>query len=225
MKRFQVLLGVGGIALVVGLNILVLSLIPKDSGLVAASFTIPRGERWHYLYEHNMGPGMTLEGDFRVPAGAPVRVIVLSASQYETYLEYGAVGAPLFQQSGTSGTFSFSPDSAGTYFLIFEHLSNTNAQNVNVNWRLHGNNYMTALVGGLVAAIGAGFLAWGFREKRQAALLAPPPLLGPDPAASVVFFPPPPPSAQVLPNTPGGAHGPEGPHTGPEDRPDHERGP
>lgn len=186
MKRFKILIVVGGILLVIGLIAAVNAPanISKSSG-----WSIPSGAGYYYVYTlSGMFSGEQLGFNYTLLSGGTVDVYLLNSAAYSSYSYDLSVSSSLYgRAASTSGTGSVVIPADGTYYLVVNHGtgSSGSTQDGTMSIQASGLN-VTVLAFGLVfAAIGILLLAFGYRRRREAQV-APP---GYAPPSQVTMFP------------------------------------
>lgn len=196
MKRFKVLVVVGGVLLIVGILI---ALGSPANGSKDSTFTIPNGAGYYYQYTFSgTFAGEQIDFSYAVQSSGTVDVYVLNAAQYSSYAYDLTVTSSLYANPGTvSGTGSVAVPESGTYYLVINHGSGfaSSSQDGQMSIRTSGLNVPLLAAGIVLAAAGIVLLALGYRLRTKA--LAPPP--GYLPPSQVLMFPP---AGQGLPPTP-----------------------
>ena len=158
MKSFQALVIVAGILIIIGIYV-VYPPLPVSDNLAA---NIPTGT-YYYRITFNIYKANQISGTYSVTGGTTVNVYIFTAGQFDLY-KTSQTTDNLFKTTGSSGSFSTSVSTPGTYYLVLDHATNNNAQDVQITYLLDGWN-PTFLVGG-IALIGVG-IALGILGNRQ----------------------------------------------------------
>ena len=161
MKSFQVLLIVAGILLIAGIYVIYPPL-PVSSTLAA---NIPAGN-YYYRIIFSIAKANRISGTFSGTGGTNVNVYILTASQFDAY-KAGQSTSNLFQTTGSSGSFSATVSTPGTYYLVFDHATNNNAQDVQISYLLDGWDPIFLGTGIALITVGIALGILGNRQRRK----------------------------------------------------------
>ena len=180
MKSFQALLIVAGILFIIGVYVIYPPLPVSDN--IAAN--IPTGN-YYYRISFSIVKENQISGTYSVTGGTTVNVYIFTAGQFDLYRTSQST-SNLFQATGSSGSFGATVSTPGTYYLVFDHASNNNAQDLQITYLLGGWNpiFLGAGVALIAAGIALGILGNRQRRKQEA----------PRKATDVVMFDQPKPS-------------------------------
>ena len=117
LKRFQIVLIIGGVFWLAGFS-LVVSSFGSDT---ASTTSIPAGPIWYMYYEFNVLGGGHLRGDYVETTGGSVDLFVLNEAQYASYRAGVDIGSLWSLGSSKAGTIDVSLPSSGKYFLVADH--------------------------------------------------------------------------------------------------------
>lgn len=208
MRKFRVLVVLGGIFLALGL-LFALGAQANDSK--DSTFTIPSGAGYYYQYTlSGMFTGEQITFSYGVQSGGTVDVYFLNAAAYSSYSYDLTVPTSLYANTSTgSGTGSVVIPADGTYYLVVNHGSGftTSAQSGQMSIRASGLNLTLLAAGIALVVVGIALLALGYRMRGKAQA-APPGYVSP---SQVTMFPtsgqglPPPPQQPPREGPPPGA--------------------
>lgn len=174
---------VGGIVLVAGIGFVFAGLDTRpftDRG--TATFNIPAGAEWIYVFELDMASGGRVAADFTVLSGGRVNAYVFDQASHDVYVNSPMAPPSLATASGAAGNLAAAIPSDGRYYLVFEHASGSEglAQDVRVNYEFAmvrpapGSWVVPLAIGGIALVIGAGLIAGAFRLKKRVEKKVPP---------------------------------------------------
>ena len=107
-----------------------------------------------------------ISGTYSVNGGSSVNVYIFTASQYDLY-RTSQLTDNLFKVTGSSGSFSATVSSPGTYYLVFDHATNNSAQDVQITYLLDGWNPIFLGAGIAMIGIGIALGVLGNRQRRK----------------------------------------------------------
>ena len=164
MKSFQALVIAAGILFIIGVYVIYPPL-PLSDNLAA---NIPTGN-YYYRIRFSIVKENQISGTYSVTGGTTVNVYILTASQFDAYKASQST-SNLFQATGSSGSFSTTVSTPGTYYLVFDHAANNNAQDLQITYLLGGWNpiFLGAGVALIAAGIALGILGNRQRRKQEA---------------------------------------------------------
>jgi len=98
-----------------------------------------------------------------------VNVYIFTAGQFDLYRTSQATDN-LFKTTGSSGSFSITVSTPGTYYVVFDHAANNNAQDVQITYLRDGWNpiFLGTGVALIAAGIALGILGNKQRRKQEA---------------------------------------------------------
>ena len=208
MKKFRILVVLGGIFLVIGLLIALGSSanLSKDS-----TFTITSGTAYYYVYTlSGLFAGEQVTFSFALQSGGTVDVYLLNAAAYSSYSYDLSVPTSLYANPGAvSGSGSVVIPADGTYYLVLNHGSGSSgsAQSGTMSIQATGLNVTVLATGVTLAVVGIALLALGYR-MRAVEHPAPPGYVAPTQVTmfpSATALPPPPEQPEQGPPPPGSA--------------------
>ncbi|MGQ0797393.1 MAG: hypothetical protein ACT4OI_05985, partial [Methanobacteriota archaeon] len=97
-----------------GQAVVVTAFLPPARG---GTVTIPAGPNWFYVFEIDVLTAGRVTAAYEELAGGVVDIHVFPASQYRVYAFVG-LGAALYSEQGTSGSFAVDLPQGGTYYLV-----------------------------------------------------------------------------------------------------------
>lgn len=184
MKRYQLLLILGGIVLVIGIGMAWSSF---DSGRQLETFSIPAGSDWHYYFEVSLPLGGAIQIRFSVLSSGTVDTFVFDATHYGLYAQGGSA-TPVHSETGSTGDYAVTVPRPGTYYVVFEHGAGFDdvEQRVQTIYRVVGVDPVFLGIGASIAIVGVVLAVAGIRAKRKEVPSAVPPT-----PSTVKFFEPP----------------------------------
>ena len=164
MKSFQALLIVAGILFVIGVYVIYPPL-PVSDNLAA---NIPTGN-YYYRISFSIVKENQISGTYSVTGGTTVNVYIFTAGQFDLYRTSQST-SNIFQATGSGGSFSATVSTPGTYYLVFDHAANNNAQDVQITYLRDGWNpiFLATGVALIAAGIALGILGNKQRRKQEA---------------------------------------------------------
>lgn len=169
MKYFKVIIILGVILLLVGINLLYFSFSSEGD---AISFDIPAGADYYNFAETDVIMDVYFYGDYTVSHGV-VDFYILDEEQYKKYIMWGITEESLFSKTDTaSGHFSTNLPSKGKYYIVADHGSGfeLNEQGIEITYRMSGIDF-TYLIAGLTSSIlGIILLVLGSIKKKATTL-------------------------------------------------------
>lgn len=186
MKRFKILVVLGGIFLILGL---ILAWGSPANLSRNSDFTFPAGAGYYYVYTlSGMFSGEHVTFNYALQSGGGVDVYLLNAAEYSAYEYDLSVTASLYANTAsTSGTGNVVIPADGTYYLVINHdsASSGSAQSGSMAIQATGLNVTLLALGLVLAVVGIVLLALGYRMRGKAQA-APP---GYAPPSQVTMFP------------------------------------
>ena len=161
MKSFQAILVLAGILFIIGVYVIYPPLPVSDN--IAAN--IPTGN-YYYRIIFSIVKANHISGTYSVAGGTSVNVYILTASQFDAYKTSQST-SNLFQATSSSGSFSTTVSSPGTYYLVFDHAANNNAQDVQIMYLLDGWSPIFLGAGIALIAVGIALGVLGNRQRRK----------------------------------------------------------
>ncbi len=185
MKKFAVLIVVGGILALAGIY---MSFTGVYSSPQNEPFSIPAGWDYYYLFEMYLFSGATLKGDFTVTSGTVVDLFMFDDVQYLEY-SYSGSAPSLYDVRGMSGSFTLSPVKAGTYYVVLDHgPGNDNSiQSGRINLQITGTDMLCLGPGLALLVIGIILLVMGVKMKKVETAPAQPELFQKD-ESGVLYY-------------------------------------
>lgn len=161
MKSFQAILVLAGILFIIGIYVIYPPLPVSDN--IAAN--IPAGN-YYYRVIFSMVKANRISGTFSTAAGTTVNVYIFTASQFDAY-KAGQTTTNLFQTTASTGSYSTTISTPGTYYLVLEHATNNNAQDVQITYLLDGWSpiFLGSGIGLIAVGIVLGYV--GSRQRRR----------------------------------------------------------
>ena len=161
MRSFQALLIVAGILFVIGVYVIYPPL-PDSDNLTA---NIPTGNYYSRI-PFNIVKANQISGTYSVTGGTTVNVYIFTSGQFDLY-RTGQTTDNLFKTTGSTGSFSTTVSTPGTYYLVFDHAGNNNAQDVQITVLLGGWNPIFLGTGIALIAAGIALGILGNRQRRK----------------------------------------------------------
>ena len=164
MKSFQALLIVAGILFVIGVYVIYPPL-PVSDNLAA---NIPTGN-YYYRISFSIVKENQISGTYSVTGGTTVNVYIFTAGQFDLYRTSQST-SNIFQATGSGGSFSATVSTPGTYYVVFDHAANNNAQDVQITYLRDGWNpiFLGTGIALIAAGIALGILGNKQRRKQEA---------------------------------------------------------
>ncbi len=165
MKNWRVLIIIAGVLALISVFLMYISYI-SDSD--SDSIPIPAGAGYYYYYEFYLPSGGNVDVDFQEVQGATIDVYLFSRNQYNSFAN-GQYSDSLYSYTGSSGQFSETVGSSGTYYLVFTHNIGTTgtSKSVNVDFRMNGFDFAMFFVGIILLIVAAGLAIYGSRLKKE----------------------------------------------------------
>ena len=161
MKSFQALLIVAGILFVIGVYVIYPPL-PVSDNLAA---NIPTGN-YYYRISFSIVKENQISGTYSVTGGTTVNVYIFTAGQFDLYRTSQST-SNIFQATGSGESFSATVSTPGTYYLVFDHAANNNAQDVQITYLRDGWNPIFLGTGVALIAVGIALGIFGNRQRRK----------------------------------------------------------
>ena len=161
MKSFQALLIVAGILFIIGVYVIYPPLPVSDN--IAAN--IPTGN-YYYRISFSIVKENQISGTYSVTGGTTVNVYIFTAGQFDLYRTSQST-SNIFQATGSGGSFSATVSTPGTYYLVFDHAANNNAQDVQITYLRDGWNPIFLGTGIALIAAGIALGIFGNRQRRK----------------------------------------------------------
>jgi len=161
VKSFQALLIVAGILFIIGVYVIYPPLPVSDN--IAAN--IPTGN-YYYRISFSIVKENQISGTYSVTGGTTVNVYIFTAGQFDLYRTSQST-SNIFQATGSGGSFSATVSTPGTYYLVFDHAANNNAQDVQITYLRDGWNPIFLGTGIALIAAGIALGIFGNRQRRK----------------------------------------------------------
>ena len=161
MKSFQALIILAGILFIIGVYVIYPPL-PLSDNLAA---NIPTGN-YYYRISFSIVKENQISGTYSVTGGTNVNVYIFTAGQFDLYRTSQATDN-LFKTTGSSGSFSITVLTPGTYYVVFDHAANNNAQDVQITYLRDGWNPIFLGTGVALIAVGIALGVLGNRQRRK----------------------------------------------------------
>jgi hypothetical protein len=169
MRTRKILGIVAPILMSIGVLVTIWSFSPAEQ---SETGTILAGDGWILYYEVSGWMNGHLSGDFIVATGeGQVTAYIMDTDAYKGYILTATVADPMYEETGSSGSFSVDLPSSSTYYIVFAHSDRITEQDVDVDIRVTGIT-LTMLVGGIilvVAGVALGVVAFAMKSKEQPA--------------------------------------------------------
>ncbi|TMI57524.1 hypothetical protein E6H16_10355 [Candidatus Bathyarchaeota archaeon] len=150
-----------GILFVIGVYVIYPPL-PVSDNLAA---NIPTGN-YYYRISFSIVKENQISGTYSVTGGTTVNVYIFTAGQFDLYRTSQST-SNIFQATGSGGSFSATVSTPGTYYLVFDHAANNNAQDVQITYLRDGWNPIFLGTGVALIAVGIALGIFGNRQRRK----------------------------------------------------------
>jgi len=165
MRKFAILLVLGGILLVAGIWLSITGVYSSPQDEV---FSIPAGWDYYYVFEMHLFSGATLKGDYTVTSGTPIDLFIFDDVQYLEY-SYSGSAPCLYEVKGMSGSFSMSPANAGMYYVVLDHGPgyDNSTQSGRITLHITGTDMLCLGPGIFLLIVGILLMVAGAKLKKQ----------------------------------------------------------
>ena len=150
-----------GILFVIGVYVIYPPLHVSDN--LAAN--IPTGN-YYYRISFSIVKENQISGTYSVTGGTTVNVYIFTAGQFDLYRTSQST-SNLFRATGSSGSFSATVSTPGTYYLVFDHAADNNAQDVQITYLRDGWNPIFLGTGIALIAVGIALGVLGNKQRRK----------------------------------------------------------
>jgi len=161
VKSFQALIILAGILFIIGVYVIYPPL-PLSDNLAA---NIPTGN-YYYRISFSIVKENQISGTYSVTGGTNVNVYIFTAGQFDLYRTSQST-SNLFRATGSSGSFSATVSTPGTYYLVFDHAADNNAQDVQITYLRDGWNPIFLGTGIALIAVGIALGVLGNKQRRK----------------------------------------------------------
>jgi hypothetical protein len=161
VKSFQALVILAGVLLTIGIYVIYPPLPASDS--ITANIL---SGNYYSVIHFDMYKTNQISGTYSVSGGSSVNVYIFTTSQYDLY-KTGQTTDNLFKTTGSSGSFATTVSTPGTYYLVLDHATNTNAQDVQITFLVDGWSPIFLGTGIALIAIGIALGLLGNRQRRK----------------------------------------------------------
>jgi len=161
VKSFQALIILAGILFIIGVYVIYPPL-PLSDNLAA---NIPTGN-YYYRISFSIVKENQISGTYSVTGGTTVNVYIFTAGQFDLYRTSQST-SNLFRATGSSGSFSATVSTPGTYYLVFDHAADNNAQDVQITYLRDGWNPIFLGTGIALIAVGIALGVLGNKQRRK----------------------------------------------------------
>jgi len=171
------------ILIIIGIIGVAWGLQPTEGDVTAS---LPSGAGYYSYIKISMWLNGHVSGSYEVTSDGTVRLLVLDSEQFDEYSVSGYVSNPLDSSTSTAGSFSADLPTTGAYYIVVEHASTTDPQEIDISYKVTGIDLTYLIAGAVLLAIGAVLAVVSMRMKAKAKAVAPPAPV--QPTSEVVMF-------------------------------------